>query len=183
MLNTSDNIDKLIEDNLGLVNKVLYDKFRQNLPYFEMCDLVQEGSIALYKAIITYNNEKKVKFSTYAYKIIYNELLKFFERHFRKKRFSNNMMYLNNFITDNHDIEGVEILMSNEDGEFILNNVLYNIIIDYLENSNPIDKDIITLYTKGYSSREIAEVYGVKTTIMKYRINKIIKRLKRKFDI
>lgn len=82
MLNTLDNIDKLIEDNLGLVNKVLYEKFRQNLPYFEMCDLVQEGSIALYKAVITYNDKKKVKFSTYAYKIIYNEFLNFFSTTF-----------------------------------------------------------------------------------------------------
>lgn len=93
------------------------------------------------------------------------------------------MMYLNKFITDNHDVEGVELLASNEDDEFMLNNVLYKLIIDDLENSNPVDKDIIILYAKGYSCREIAEVYGVKTTIMKYRINKIIKRLKRKFDI
>ena len=183
MLNTLDNIDKLIEDNLGLVNKVLYEKFRQNLPYFEMCDLVQEGSIALYKAVITYNDKKKVKFSTYAYKIIYNEFLNFFQRHFRKKRFSNNIVYLNKFITDNHDVEGVELLASNEDDEFMLNNVLYKLIIHDLENSNPVDKDIIILYAKGYSCRNIAEMYNVNNRTMRRRINRIIKSIKKKFDI
>lgn len=183
MLNTLDNIDKLIEDNLGLVNKVLYEKFRQNLPYFEMCDLVQEGSIALYKAVITYNDKKKVKFSTYAYKIIYNEFLNFFERHFRKKRYCNNLVYLNAFITDNSDIECVEILASNENDEFMLNNVLYNIIINDLENSDSVDKEIITLYAKGYSGREIAEIYNINRSTMTRRINRIIKSIKKKFDI
>lgn len=92
-------------------------------------------------------------------------------------------MYLNKFITDNHDVEGVELLASNEDDEFMLNNVLYKLIIDDLENSNPVDKDIIILYAKGYSCRNIAEMYNVNNRTMRRRINRIIKSIKKKFDI
>lgn len=64
---------KKVEDNIGLVYKVIHDKvhgsFQTGLYTFE--DYVQIGCIGLCKAVAT---DKGGTFSTYAYRLIWNEI-------------------------------------------------------------------------------------------------------------
>lgn len=70
------SINELVIGNIGLVKKVVSITF-QNYKFsnFEFDDLIQEGCISLYKAIINYDENKNFKFSTYAYNIIKNDLV------------------------------------------------------------------------------------------------------------
>jgi RNA polymerase sigma factor (sigma-70 family) len=68
--------DKLIEENIGLVGRVIKDKVRgvRGIGIFDYDDLFQIGCIGLCKAADTYK-PGKVRFSTYAYILIRNEIL------------------------------------------------------------------------------------------------------------
>lgn len=64
---------RIIEENMGLVGKVIKDKVRQlgqpGTPSYD--DLFQTGCIGLIKAVMT---DKGGTFSTYAYRLIWNEI-------------------------------------------------------------------------------------------------------------
>lgn len=65
------------EDNMGLVYKVFNDKFH-DARYLED-DLIQEGTIELWKACQEFDESRGVKFSTYATKRISNAMSQFFK--------------------------------------------------------------------------------------------------------
>lgn len=64
---------KIVEDNMGLVGKVIKDKVRQlgqpGTPSYD--DLFQTGCMGLIKAAMS---DKGGTFSTYAYRLIWNEI-------------------------------------------------------------------------------------------------------------
>ena len=64
---------KLVEDNLGLVGKVIRDKVHgiNQMGIFDYHDLFQIGCLGLCKAAAT---DKGGNFSTYAYRLIWNEI-------------------------------------------------------------------------------------------------------------
>ena len=70
--------EKLFNDNLKLAHYVLNEKFQGKNTYFpgnDYDDLTQVAYIGLWKACITFKPDKKINFSTYAIKVIYNEIL------------------------------------------------------------------------------------------------------------
>lgn len=64
---------KLVEDNLGLVGKVIRDKVRgiNQMGIFDYYDLFQIGCLGLCKAAAT---DRGGNFSTFAYRLIWNEI-------------------------------------------------------------------------------------------------------------
>lgn len=64
---------KTVEDNLGLVGKVIRDKVRgiNQMGIFDYHDLFQIGCLGLCRAVMTDSGRS---FSTYAYRLIWNEI-------------------------------------------------------------------------------------------------------------
>ena len=62
---------RVVESNMGLVGKVIKDKVRPSDSIFSYDDLFQIGCIGLCKAAAT---DKGGCFSTYAYRLIWNEI-------------------------------------------------------------------------------------------------------------
>ena len=89
--------DKLFFDNLNLVYHIL-----QKLDYNrnDREDLLHEGAIGLLKSIKNFDDKKGIRFSTYAFCCIKNEMLYYL----RKNQY--NYIYLNDYIYD--DIELIE---------------------------------------------------------------------------
>lgn len=69
----TDDQRKIVEENLGLVGKVIKDRVHgiNQMGIFDYHDLFQIGSIGLCKAAAT---DKGGNFSTYAYRLIWNEI-------------------------------------------------------------------------------------------------------------
>ena len=65
---------QIVEENMGLVGKVLKDKIHPGSAsaYWDYDDLYQIGCIGLCKAVATDNGS--CRFSTYAYRLIWNEI-------------------------------------------------------------------------------------------------------------
>ena len=71
---------KIIESNLRLVASFVRKYKGRGIPFL---DLVQEGNLGLIKAIDRFDISKGYKFSTYAWKCINNEIIKFISKQLR----------------------------------------------------------------------------------------------------
>lgn len=72
------NNTDLITNNLNLIHYVISKINYKNINEYE--DLFQTGCICLINASNTYNNKLNIKFSTYAYTCIKNEILKYIKK-------------------------------------------------------------------------------------------------------
>lgn len=96
-IRTTTESDRLILENRGLVNEMV-KRFNYNSNDHE--DIISIGTIGLVKAAISFNESKKIKFSTYACRCIYNEIANYFRK--ENKHLSNSFLSLNEpkFIDD-----------------------------------------------------------------------------------
>ncbi|MDD4375528.1 MAG: sigma-70 family RNA polymerase sigma factor [Clostridia bacterium] len=127
--------ENLFFDNFNLVYHILkklnYNKNDQD-------DLVQEGAIGLLKAINSFDDKKGIRFSTYAFSCIKNEMLYYL----RKNHY--NYIYLNDYICD--DIELIETIKSydNDILEELIKNEMIESLKQYFNNKlNKIEQFII----------------------------------------
>ena len=113
--------DQLIKSNLRLVVSIAKKYFNRNI---SIMDLIEEGNIGLIKAIDNYDISLGFEFSTYATKIIKNEIVQ--------------------FILTNFNI----IKLSYENSKIIykLKNIINDFFIKY--NRYPSDNELINEYNK-----------------------------------
>ena len=140
-------------------------------------DLLQEGLLAIFKAITTFNT--KYNFKAYVYKCVKNRIITVITSSNRYKN-----QPLNNYIslsgTFDNDIEKSEIIIDNEFGpeEVYINTEsekeLKAIINDCLSSY---EHKILFYYLKGYSYREISEKLNKKEKSIDNAIQRIRKKL------
>lgn len=169
----------IIEHNIGLVIHVIKVHFGSS--NYEKEDLVSIGLIGLIKAVDTYNLEKNVEFSTYAFKCIDNEVRKFSNK--VKKDYwpvslddclfgEDEDLCLKDILVDEFDF--VEQFNEMETYEIL------NKIIEYLPNK---EKEIVKLHfgfynETVYSQQEIANKMGVTRSYINFVLKKAIKRIR-----
>lgn len=84
MTNTwSDRKNNQLIDNMGLVI-LIASRYLKKARRLDIDDLVQEGRIALYRAIETFDPSRKAKFSTYAYNVIQRSIINIVVKHNRE---------------------------------------------------------------------------------------------------
>jgi RNA polymerase sigma factor (sigma-70 family) len=64
-------LEDLLQTHEGLIRAVVREQYRGDLPYV---DLIQEGRIALWQAILHYDPERGIAFSTYAWRVIQHRI-------------------------------------------------------------------------------------------------------------
>ena len=140
-------------------------------------DLLQEGLLAIFKAITTFNT--KYNFKAYVYKCVKNRIITVITSSNRYKN-----QPLNNYIslsgTFDSDIDKNEIIIDNEFGpeETYINTEaekeLKAIIDDCLSSY---EHKILFYYLKGYSYREISEKINKKEKSIDNAIQRIRKKI------
>ena len=75
--------NQIIQDNMSLVISIA-SRYVKKAKGLEIDDLIQEGRIALYRAIETFDPSRKVKFSTYAYNVVQRSIVNIMIKHNRK---------------------------------------------------------------------------------------------------
>ena len=78
-------INQLIKDNdnMSIIISIA-SRYLKKAKGLEIDDLIQEGRIALYRAIETFDPSRKTKFSTYAYNCIQRSIINVVVKHNRK---------------------------------------------------------------------------------------------------
>lgn len=163
----NENQRQLVEDNINLVHKVINDKVHcMNLiSAFAREDLFQIGCIGLCKAVAT---DKGGCFSTYAYRLIWNEIC---------DALSKNIRSIKNEIVVDELPEDTSFNCCVESENRV---VLYKV----MDNLNNVPKSTrkgiqaLMLKEQGYTCREIGDMYGVRANVVTAWISKARKRLR-----
>lgn len=139
-------------------------------------DLVQEGMIALYKAIGSYDTKSEVPFSAYACSCIKNRLLDAIKSANRDKHKA-----LNSYVPIYEIGEGTFVSDSAEDRAIRLENSI-QVKKTIAENLTKDELRVLSLYLRGQSYRDIATEVGKSEKSVDNVLQKIKKKIRSVLD-
>ena len=156
-LQTIDYYNKIILDNEWLIYKII-NKYTSHL---ELEDLYQVASIGLIKAYKSFKDDYNTKFSSYAYKYVLGEVIKYVNQYRSIK--VNKEMYL-------YDIIGYDAIKLDQMD-------LYNEISKLSEEEQKIIK---AKYYYGMSQQDIGNLFGMHQVEVSRKLTKTIGKLRDK---
>lgn len=159
---------KMVEDNIGLVGKVIKDKVHglNQLGFYTYDDIFQIGCIGLSKAAAT---DKGGVFSTYAYRLIWNEIC-------------DALIYASRR-TSSEEISDTLQLVKEENSQSYsdIRVDLYSVIRSAKNNATPsvaMGIDALLLMNDGYTAKDIGIRFGKTTNTITALISKARKFLR-----
>ncbi len=172
--NDEESRNLLFKKYLPIVNKIAskYLSYAKNLG-IEFDDLIQEGMIALNKAIIGFNDSNDVLFYTYAYVCIERHLITYCKRSDSKKNY-----YLNYSVN-----EGEYIFIKDDKSSIddFINEYLTKESFMYYKNMFDIKySSVFELRYNGFSYREISKLLDISIGTVDVRMTRIRKILHEK---
>lgn len=177
-----DAIEKLLTDNKKLVNIVVRKYF---LVGGDVDDLVQEGMIALYNAILSFDESKNSSFNAYALTVIERHIISTIKQFNNKKNMPlNEAININNQGSINKDNDEDKILFTlvsskpNPENELV-DNDSYNELLKIIEDTlSEYENKVLKLYLLGYNYQDIA----VKLNVAPKSIDNALNRIKNKLN-
>ena len=166
------NINETIKENMGLVYKVINEQYYDKRYEFTKEDMVQVGLLALYRAIQTFDENKNIKFSTFAMTVIKNDLLKFATRDYEKYCgvINDTETSLNSTVSNDDDMSMEDRLGVEEDFSELEGSELLSYIRE--RKSEKVVKMVMML-SEGYTYEEV----GKKLGCSKQYVNSTMKKL------
>ena len=159
---------------LKIIHKTL-NKIKTDLSFM---DLVQEGNLALIKAIEYYDPSRENKFSTYAYPVIHNAIIDAIMIEDKRK-------LINKIIENEKHDNDIELFPSrslNSPEANYLNWEKLNIINENLSRLKPAYKKMISMYFglfnyEEHTLEEIGLVFGISKSAVHQNIKKQLSKL------
>lgn len=170
---------RLVEDNLDLVSATLKYCIHSTKEYgMEYDDLYQIGSMALCKAAARYQTDQGAAFRTFASVVIRNSLLDHIRQVKNREQpipFSAPLPYRPTLTYGDIIDFPYEIPADEDTGEVL--HLLSNIKKEYSGVTRK-GIDALSLQIIGYTSRDIAELYGVKSNHVSAWVSRAAKKLR-----
>lgn len=137
--------------------------------YFDYDDAAQEGNVGLFKAILSYCENKGSSFPTYAKKCILNNMLSA-----RKAAMSKKHSMLNNAMPLDESI-----LLQSFENDFLIKEQNREFIKIAKQKLSDFEFLVFSLYTMQYSYKEIASVVGKNEKSVNNAIQRIHTKLRK----
>ncbi|MHB8074827.1 sigma-70 family RNA polymerase sigma factor [Desulfosporosinus fructosivorans] len=150
------------------------------LPRADYDDLIQEGRIAIYKAVLSYDTNLEIPFIHFLRMVIKRKLIDIIRKHTRQKHVNLNDAYsLNNVLTDSEETSFLSLLANAEDpATMVIANDEAQTMIDSLnKNLSNLERLVFEHYfIQGFKQREVSERLGLPPK----SLDNAIQRIKRK---
>lgn len=172
-------VNTLLKKYKSLVNQIARSYF---LTGGDMEDIVQEGMIGLYKAIMHFKNTKSASFKTFASTCIKNQVQSAVRvaSSEKNKVLSSAIPIIDQLNSDEEDEK--EIIFPSDlpspDEQLIEKESLKEIMTKIKETLSSLELKVLTLYLKGYSYNEIAKI----SNLNKKSIDNALTRIKNKLS-
>lgn len=175
-------IEQILTEHKQLVNSVVRKYF---LIGGDIDDLVQEGMIALYNAILTYDKSKNSSFDAYAYMLVERNIISLIKQANSKKNMPLNEAFIVNSqgtISFDENNENVGYMISsldpNPENE-LLDNDSYNELMEKIKSTlSDYENKVLEYYLQGYNYNDIA----VKLSVSSKSIDNALNRIKNKLE-
>ena len=172
-------MNTLLSNYKSLVNKIARSYF---LIGGDMEDIVQEGMIGLYKSITHFSSQKNASFKTFATTCIKHQIQTAVRVASSEKNKILSQALPIGEDRNQDDEEEIELLIPSNlplpDAEVIQHEKLKEIYAIIDKNLSELEKKILSLYLKGYSYNEIAEI----AEVSKKSIDNGLSRIKNKLS-
>ena len=176
----------------SLAEETLYARYKQIVrskarTYFlvgaDREDIIQEGMIGLYKAVMDYQFDRQVSFRAFAELCITRQIITAIKSATRKKH-----MPLNTYISFNRSVfDGdnerplIDVLTStriSDPEEVLIGRENYAAVADSIQNSlSKLERSALEWYLLGYSYQQIAEGLQISTKSVDNAIQRVKKKL------
>lgn len=172
-------VNTLLKKYKSLVNQIARSYF---LTGGDMEDIVQEGMIGLYKAIMHFKNTKSASFKTFASTCIKNQVQSAVRvaSSEKNKVLSSAIPIIDQLNSDEEDEK--EIIFPSDlpspDEKLIEKESLKEIMTKIKETLSSLELKVLSLYLKGYSYNEIAKI----SNLNKKSIDNALTRIKNKLS-
>jgi len=147
------------------------------LPRADYEDLIQEGRIAIYRAIISYKDHSEIPFLHFLRMVIKRKLIDSLRKYTRQKHTNLNEAYsLNNIISNSEETSFLELLPNAEDpaSKVIANDEIHSMIKDLSKKMSDLERLVFEHYfIKGFKQREVSEHLGLKPKSLDNAIQRI----------
>lgn len=169
--------NELLNNHYKIIYKVIYDQNLNTGDYMVDVDsLYQEGCLALYDAVFSYQNDKGMAFSSYAYMVIRSKIKAYIKK-------SRRIYEQEGYSIDAHEgIDYCSFVINNKVSE---NPVLYHHEIEteeklkkFISGLSIDDQQLLMLRKKKYSYKDIADRLNINTK----RVDNRLRMLKRKIN-
>lgn len=163
--------DKLITDNVKLVYYVYNRLGKSPLIERNKDDLVAEGMLGLCKAANTFDECRRIKFSTYATLCIRNEMLMYLRKLRKYMPFEVSIYDSVGKDGDGNELTWADVI---EDESVSEDSMIERMLFEEFEKKQqPIDQAILNEKKKGANQKRIGEVLGYSQSYISRRIKKM----------
>lgn len=176
-----DAFNQLLNDYRKMIYKIIYSFNMQNGDFSEDIEsMYQEGCLALYKAVFSYEKERGAKFSSYAYMSIKSKVMNYY----RKNSKIHNQEYFS--IDSDKAYESrlnMKSLRVSEDPVYYHKEKEFKEYLDnFIKNLPSQDKKILELRNEDHSYKEISKELNINTKKVDNKLRVIKKQLKDYID-
>lgn len=160
--------NKLIENNIKLVYHTVHKYF----DYGDKDEFISQGYIGLIRAANKFDETKKIKFSTFACRCIYNEISKYLcVQNYNCRKANVDAVSMDNIIYDNNERLTFKDLLECEEDYSVVN---VSSLLDLIDTFNIKDgKYACIKKAEGYSLSEIGEELGVSKEAVRQKIHRV----------
>lgn len=189
---TDEQLLTLLRGGDDLAEEALYARYKQVVrskarTYFligaDREDIIQEGMIGLYKAVLDYQFDRQVSFRAFAELCITRQIITAIKGATRKKH-----MPLNTYISLNRSVfEGdserplIDVISSaqiSDPEEALIGRESYEAVADSIEHAlSKLERGALELYLQGYSYQQIADALQKSTKSVDNAIQRVKKKL------
>lgn len=150
------------------------------LPRADYDDLIQEGRIAIYRAVLSYDTNLSIPFLHFLRMVIKRKLIDSLRKYTRQKHVNLNDAYsLNNVVTESEETSFISLLSSAEDPAtmVVANDEARSMIHDVNKDLSNLERLVFEHYfIQGFKQREVSEHLGMPAKTL----DNAIQRIKRK---
>ena len=173
---------KLVEDNFNLIYAVANKYYSGMSILFDYDEVISICSEGLVKAAICYDVTKNVKFSTFAYNVMKNNLLSIYNWQ-KQKRNNSILISLDEVQTDNDkNLSSVIPSEFNLENSFMQDHDVY-MLYKYIYELSEEHKSIILLHLKGYTFEQISNKHNKSFAYTYSQYQKALNTLRDKFKL
>lgn len=167
-------------DNINIAYQLAWKYYKKFRGYIDIEELKSICLLGLVKAVKSFNKELGFNFSTYAYRVIQNEILMFNRTN---KKWNKNIS-LSTEIYDTEDMSLEDIIDTNFDIEEGVSNSIYiQKLYEEIDSMYPRYKKIILYKLQGMTMCEIGEKLNLSQPQISRDYQKILSILRQKFNV
>lgn len=172
-----DALNQLIEHYEPEIRMIACKYF---LPRADYEDLIQEGRIAIYRAILSYDDNLNIPFLHFLRMVVKRKLIDSIRKYTRNKHVNlNNAYSLNNVISESEETSFISLLPNAEDPAttVIANEEARSIINDLNQDLSNLERLVFEHYfLQGFKQREVSKQLGLHPK----SLDNAIQRIRRK---